>query len=74
MTVNFAIVCAAWALATISLIRHNRRLSRGLRASFVIPFCLSVAFLLALYAYVGASDDADGLRPSAAELDAWSST
>ncbi|AOJ86699.1 hypothetical protein WS87_08455 [Burkholderia sp. MSMB0856] len=62
MTIDLTIVCAAWMLAAVSVCRMNLRTAAGRRTSIIGPFCLCVAFVLALYAYVGASDEADAAR------------
>ncbi|RQZ18115.1 hypothetical protein DIE15_08250 [Burkholderia sp. Bp9031] len=62
MTINLTIVCIAWVLAAVSVCRMNLRAAAGRHASFAGPFLLCVAFLLALYSYLGASDEADAVR------------
>lgn len=59
MTINLTIVCIAWILAAVSVCRMNLLAAAGRRACIIGPFCLCAAFVLALYAYMGASDDAD---------------
>ncbi|KVU85108.1 hypothetical protein WK75_27610 [Burkholderia ubonensis] len=62
MTINLTIVCIAWILAAVSVCRMNLRTAAGRRANFIGPFFLCVAFVLALYAYMDASDEADAAR------------
>lgn len=62
MTINLTIVCIAWILSAASVCRMNLRSAAGQRANFIGPFFMCAAFVLALYSYMEANDEAEAER------------